>query len=167
MAFNHACYQFNGWILRMGFFENVIRQKIACSLFSCHCLRQWLLFLYTPQSSVSLHDITSWHHFVTISNLLFKQAKFALKSLQTFLQFCDFFTVAQASVERCHSRSTDANTKKRSVVWSRRLAYFHWCRLPTFVHIYISRFATWLPKQCNSYRSRHLKIYFKPSWKTL
>lgn len=81
MAFNHAGYQFNGWILRMGFFENVIRQKIACSLFSCHCLRQWLLFLYTPQSSVSLHDITSWHHFVTISNLLFKQAKYLLSNL--------------------------------------------------------------------------------------
>lgn len=32
---------------------------------------------------------------------------FALKSLQTFLQFCGFFTVAPASVERCHSRSTD------------------------------------------------------------
>lgn len=88
--------------------------------------------------------ITAWHHIMTslrhnLKSTVQTSEVFALNSLQTFLQFCDFFTVASASVERCHSRSTDANTKKRSVVWSRRLAYFHWCRLPTFVHIYIYR----------------------------
>lgn len=161
MAFNHAGYQFNGWILRMGFFENVIRQKIACSLFSCHCLRQWLLFLYTPQSSVSLHDITSWHHCYcsnkrSICSQFSPNISTVLRLLHSSTSFCWKMSFA---LDRCQHQEA-----KRCMI--EEIGLFS-LMSSTYICTYIARFATWLPKRCNSYRSRHLKIYFKPSWKTL
>lgn len=113
-------------------------------------LRFIFLPLSPPMTFVLVYStvvcITAWHHIMTslrhnLKSTVQTSEVFALNSLQTFLQFYDFFTVAPASVERCHSRSTDANTKKRSVVWSRRLAYFHDV-VYLHLYIYISRFAT-------------------------